>query len=434
MSLSTSAQSVLELQTALARKSKSNPNFRFYSLYDKVWRKDVLKEAWRKVRANKGGAGVDQVTLAEIEQNGVEQFLNGLQVELRLQNYKPQPLRRVYIPKANGKLRPLSIPTVKDRVVQQAVKMVIEPIYEALFFPNSFGFRPNRGAQQAVEWVDKLLRWQLDQVIETDIEDCFGSIPHRGLMKRMAQRIADGRILGLIRQWLRCGVMEEGRVRSRVSGTPQGGVISPLLANVYLDGLDRIWWKKGMYNRRGCNAHLIRYADDLVILTDQGTREPWRLLEETLREMGLKMNPQKTRVLNAREDDFDFLGFNFRKVINPATGKSFALIQPSRKAQQALKIKLRDMTSPQAAKKVSAVVQEINPVIRGWVNYFRVGHSSAVFGKVRDYTLRRVRRYVRRRQGRPGYGWKNLPNEFFYGTLGLFYDYHVERTPSPARG
>lgn len=434
MSLSTSAQSVLELQTALARKSKSEPNFRFYSLYDKVWRKDVLKEAWRRVRANKGGAGVDWVTLAEIEAAGVEQFLSDLQSELRRRSYKPQPLRRVYIPKANGKLRPLSIPTVRDRVVQQAARLVIEPIYEALFFPNSFGFRPNRGAHQAVAWVDKLLGWQLEQVIETDIEDCFGSIPHRKLMDRVARRIADGRLLALIRQWLRCGVMEEGRTRTQVSGTPQGGVISPLLANVYLDGLDRVWWKKGMYDRRGCNAHLIRYADDLVILTDKSTGEPLRLLENTLAELGLKMNPQKTRVLNAREDDFDFLGFNFRKAKNPETGKWFSYVQPSRKAQQVLRTKLRDLTSPQVQKKVSVVVQGINPVIRGWVNYFRVGHSSAVFGKVRDYTLRRVRRYVRRRQGKHGYGWKNLPNEFFYGTLGLFYDYHVASAPSPARG
>ena len=430
MSLITQS-SVRNLQQALARKSKSEPKYRFYSLYDKVCRMDVLKEAWRMVRTNKGSGGVDRITLDEIENSGVDSFLSTLQDELKSHSYKPQPLLRVYIPKARGGKRPLSIPTVRDRVVQQAVRLVIEPIFEVHFSSASFGFRPKRGAQDAVKEIWKLLNWGLIQVVEADIEDCFGSIPHGDLMKRIAERIADGQILKMIRLWLRCGIMEEGQVRTQTTGTPQGGVISPLLANVYLDKLDQEWNQQGMDERR-YNAHLVRYADDLAIFTDKSPREPERLLRVTLGNMGLKVNESKTRVLNARRGNFDFLGFNFRQCLNPRTGKWFALVRPSHKAQMTLKRKLKTLTSPQVQRKISEVVGEINPVLRGWVNYFRIGNSSSVFSEVREFALCRMRRYMRRRQGRHGYGWKNLSNEFFYGTLGLFYGYHTEGRPIPA--
>ena len=424
MSLATS-DSVQELQRTLAGKSKSSPGCRFYSLYDKVYRTDVLREAWRRVKANGGSSGSDGVTLGDVAKLGVEAFLSRLQEELKTGRYKPTPLRRVYIPKANGKKRPLSIPTVKDRVIQQAVRMVIEPLFEVHFSPSSYGFRPKRGAHDAVREVVKLLNWGLVHVVETDIEDCFGSIPHHRLMERLAARIADGRVLGLIRAWLRCGVMEDGAVRSQTAGTPQGGVISPLLANVYLDALDQRWSRQAMTRREGANAHLVRYADDLVVLTDKSTEPPSRLLMETLRRLELRAHPAKTRVLDTREDDFDFLGFNFRKAVNPKSGKSFPLVLPSRKAQAALREKLRGVTAPYVQKQIGEVVREMDPILRGWVNYFRVAHSARVFTKVRGYANCRLRRYLRRRQKRHGYGWKNVPNEFFYGPLGLFYDYRV---------
>ena len=432
MSLATSS-SVQELQRTLAGKSKSSPDFRFYSLYDKVYRTDVLREAWRRVKANGGGSGGDGMTLSGIAKLGVDAFLSRLQEELKTGRYNPTPLRRVYIPKASGGKRPLSIPTVKDRVVQQAVRMVIEPLFEVHFSGSSYGFRPKRGAHDAVREIVKLLNWGLVHVVETDVEDCFGSIAHSRLMERLAQRIADGRVLGLIRAWLQCGIMDEGAIRSQTAGTPQGGVISPLLANVYLDALDQEWSRQAMSRREGANAHLVRYADDLVILTDKDTELPSRLLMETLARLELRAHPKKTRVLDARRDDFDFLGFNFRKSLNPRSGKSFPLVLPSQKAQKAIRQKLRDATSPMVQHKIGEVVREVNPMLRGWVNYFRIAHSARAFGRVREYALCRLRRFLRRRQTRHGYGWKNVPNEFFYGTLGLYYDYRVVRTSASAR-
>lgn len=431
MSLITSS-TVLELQRTLAGKSKLESARRFHSLYDKVYRMDVLSEAWRRVRMNRGTSGVDGETILGIEACGVEEFLEDLTEELRLKSYRPEPLRRVYIPKGSGGRRPLGIPTVKDRVVQQAVKLVVEPIFEAHFSKASFGFRPGRGCHQAVKEVEMLLNWGLVNVVEADIVDCFGSIPHDGLMKAVAARISDGAILRLIRQWLKCGVMEDGIIRSTVTGTPQGGVISPLLANIYLDGLDRAWRVMRMSKREGHNAHLVRYADDLVILTDKSPQEPYETLMGILQGLGLKPHPVKTRVVDAQKENFDFLGFNFGKKKNPRTGRWFALVLPSRKAQMSLREKVRRSTAPCVQKKLGVVIrEEINPVVRGWVNYFRIGHSGRTFNKVRNFVLCRVRRYIRRKQKRHGYGWKKLDSNFFYGTLGLYYDYRVAGRPKP---
>jgi group II intron reverse transcriptase/maturase len=424
MSLET-PDKVRDLQQALAGRSKFGGDGRFYSLYDKVYRMDVLWEAWRRVKANRGASGVDGQDIEAVEAGGVDSFLSDLAEELRTKRYRPAPLRRVWIPKSDGKKRPLGIPTVKDRVAQQAVRLVMEPIFEVRFSKSSYGFRPERGCQQAILRTRQLLNWGLVHVIEADVVDCFGSIPHRGLMKAVARRIADKSILRIIHLWLTCGVLEQGRWSPTSAGTPQGGVISPLLANIYLDALDRRWKRRQMSSRAGHNAHLVRYADDLVILTDKGTEEPFRVLSAMLKKLGLALHPGKTRILDARQDDFDFLGFNLRKMVHPRSGKWWTLLQPSHKAQLALQEKVRMLTSSHRSAKVGEVVREVNPVVRGWVNYFRIGNSSRVFQKIRHFVGCRIRRYIRRRQNRHGYGWKAITSDFLYGALKLFYDYRV---------
>jgi group II intron reverse transcriptase/maturase len=432
MSLETQ-ESVRHLQQELAGKSKLEPEYRFYSLYDKVYRMDVLWEAWLKVKANKGSAGIDGMTVAEIEAAGAGEYIKSIHEELKAKSYRPQPLRRVWIPKANGKQRPLGIPTVKDRIVQQAVRMIIEPIFEVNFSDCSFGFRPGRGCQQAAKEVVKYLNWGLTNVVEADIVNCFGSIPQQRLIKAVALRIADGAILKLIRQWLKSGVMENGQYHETTMGTPQGGVISPLLANIYLDALDQVWKRRKMADREGSNAHLVRYADDLVVLTDGDPKNPMQLLERIFGKLDLELHPEKTRILNARMADFDFLGFNFRQRKNPKTGKWFCLMQPSRKAQNNLREKIREATTPGVKAELGVVVKErMNPILRGWVNYFRIGNSSKVFWKIQHFAEARLRRFMRRRQGRYGYGWKDITSELLYGKLGLFYDYGVIRY-RPAR-
>jgi group II intron reverse transcriptase/maturase len=389
---------------------------------------DVLWAAWQKVRANKGSSGIDKMTVAEIETTGAGGYIKAIHEELKAKQYRPQPLRRVWIPKSNGRQRPLGIPTVKDRIVQQAVRMVIEPIFEAHFEECSYGFRPGRGCQQAAKEVVKYLNWGLTHVVEADIVNCFGNIPQQRLMKAVALRIADGAVLKLIRQWLSSGVMENGQYHETTMGTPQGGVISPLLANIYMDALDQVWKRRNMPDRDVTNAHLVRYADDMVVLTDLRPENPMKLLERVLGKLGLEMHPEKTRILNAKTEDFDFLGYNFRQRKNPKTGKWFCLMQPSQKAQNNLREKIRKVTAPSGKEKTGVVVRErVNPILRGWINYFRIGNSGRVFNKIRHFAAARMRRFIRRRQGRHGYGWKTITSEILYGKLGLFCDYRVVR-------
>jgi group II intron reverse transcriptase/maturase len=310
-----------------------------------------------------------------------------------------------------------------------AVKIVVEPIFEAGFAECSYGFRPRRNAHQAVGEVKKYLNWGLVNVIDADINDFFGKLNHKKLMEMISGRIMDKNILKLIKQWLESGIMEEGNIRKTTTGTPQGGVISPLLANVYLNELDRYWKKKGYSNRDGMNTHIVRYADDLVIFTNKGLEKPMLALKEKLQELGLNLNPEKTRTLSADNGNFDFLGFNFKQTWNRDKTKKFPLMRPSHRAEISVKAKIRDITKVRPVK-VSEIVREINPVLRGWVNYFRVGNSRNSFSKIRHYTVKKIRRFIRKKQGRHGYGWNDLPNSFLYGDLGLFYDYNVQRLPS----
>lgn len=414
---------VRELQRKLYLKSKAEKRYRFYSLYDKVCRLDILVEAWKQVRANKGACGVDGKTIEMIETNGVESFLKQLQKELISKTYQPQTVKKVLIPKADGSQRPLGIPTVKDRVVQTAVKVVIEPIFEADFQNCSYGFRPKRSTHQAVKEGRKFLNWGLVNVIDADISDYFNNISHRKLLELVTKRIVDGQILWLIKQWLKCGVLEEGKIRKQITGTPQGGVISPLLANIYLNMLDENWQRKNYPERNGLNAHLIRYADDLLILTDKNATVPQRLLESELKQLGLEMNSKKTKIISVEKDNFDFLGFNFRKIINRKK-KKIVSITPSVKAQEVIRAKIKEITQNRPVK-VSKIIEELNPVLRGWVNYFRIGNSAKVFDRIRNYTVMKVRGFIRHRQIKNGYGWKEITSDYLNGTLGLYNNWRV---------
>lgn len=424
MSLATPGR-VQELQRKLYRKSKAEPGCRFYTLWDKACRKDVLEEAWRRVKANKGAGGIDGETIAAVETAGVEEFLSRLADDLKTGTYRPMPVRRVWIPKASGGKRPLGIPAVRDRVAQMAVKMVVEPILEADFRDCSYGFRPQRGPHDAVQEVAKFLNRGCVNVVDADIRDFFGQIPHDKLMRVVARRIADGRVLRALKAWLTCGVMEEGRVRAQTIGTPQGGVISPLLANAYLNELDAYWEKAGHADWRGRNAHLVRYADDLVILTSGDAVKSLDVLRERLNGLGLELHPDKTRLVNADEGSFDFLGFSFRKVWNRRRTRRFTLRIPSRKAEASIRDKVRGLTRYERTVKLEQVIREINPVVRGWVNYFKIGNSSDSFHGIRDYIVKKTMRYLRRKQLRRGFGWKTLDSDLLYGRYGLFHEYKV---------
>ena len=415
----TTTDTVQELQRKLYQKAKSKADFRFYALYDKVYRIDVLSKAWERVKSNKGASGIDGQTFEDIEQQGVGQFLKGIQQELKAKTYRPQPARRVYIPKPDGTKRLLSIPTIKDRVVQTALKLVIEPIFEAGFEDCSYGFRPNRSSQQAALEVRKLLNFGYKEVIETDIEDCFGSIPHRELLDMVAKRVVDGNILWIVKLFLKAGVMEGKDRWTDNKGTPQGGVISPLLANIYLNNIDKGW--KPLNN----SARLIRYADDLVIMTKYRSEMIKAKLEEIVTRLKLRLKQSKTRILNAEYEHFDFLGFTFIKDLNRNKDKRTTYFYPSHKAENAIRRRIRQIVDYRRPVKVENIVKELTPVVRGWVNYFRIANSSRKFGKIKFYTAQRIRKFMRRHRGKVGYGYKQYPDTFLYQKLGVYNDYCV---------
>ena len=418
---------VRELQRKLYLKSKKEKNFKFYSLYDKVYRMDVLKEAFKKVKANKGAPGIDGERIEDIKEE--EKYLVEIQEELKAEKYKAKAVKRVWIPKRNGKLRALGIPTVKDRVVQMAVKIIIEPIFEAEFQECSYGYRPNKSAHQAVEEIKKYLNWGLVNVADADISDFFGTIEHKKLIQIVRRRVIDRKILKLIKNWLRSGIMEEGKEsKGNKRGTPQGGVISPLLANIYLNEVDRYWKESGKEERKELNAKIIRYADDLVIMTNKGLGKPLKILGEKLEELGLKLNKEKTKVVSADRKDFDFLGFNFRVKWNKTKTKKFPLMIPSRRAEKDMIAKIREITKTSPIK-TEEIVKRLNTVLIGWRNYFGIGHSSRAFHKIQKYTVKKIRRYIRKKQGKRGYGWKEITNGYLNKTLGLNNNLKVTWTP-----
>jgi RNA-directed DNA polymerase len=394
-------EKVRQLQRKLYVCAKSSKTRRFHALYDRIYRSDVLWEAWRRVRSNRGAAGVDAETIQAIEQRGEGEFLAEIEAALRAGRYRPSPVERRYIPKADGKQRPLGIPTVRDRVTQMAAKIVIEPIFEADFQPCSYGFRPKRSATQALEAIRVAGNQGYNLVVDADIQGYFDSIRRDTLMELVKERISDRRVLKLIGQWLEAGVMEEGTVRETLTGTPQGGVISPLLANIYLNKLDRIWAA-----RCGQLGVLVRYADDFVAMcrTESAAREALRRIGLVMNRLGLTLHPAKTRLVDLRrgKESFVFLGCTIRKKRSIQRNPRWHFVQrwPSPKATKRLRDRVRELTSKrQSGKDVKQIIAELTPVLRGWGNYFRTGNADREFNKMDSFVVKSLRRWQFRRGG-----------------------------------
>lgn len=436
MSLATS-DAVRRLQQKLYDKAKAEPTFRFYALYDKVYRSDILAHAWKISHANAGAPGVDGVRFEDIETQGAAEWLETLGKELREKTYKPAPVRRALIPKPGGGERPLGIPTVRDRVVQTAVKLVLEPIFEADFEDMAYGYRPGRSAQEAVKEVHGALCDGYTDVVDANLSKFFDSIPHAALLKSVARRVADREVLRLIKAWLKAPVEErDGRGNRRMSGgkkstrgTPQGGAISPLLANVYMHRYLRAWKQQGKAHEY--RAKLVNYADDFVILSRGKAAEALAWTRRVMTAIGLELNEVKTCVRKARRESFDFLGYTFGPDYFRKDGHWYLSAKPGKKAVQRLKGATTALLRPGNLAAWPDVVGRLNRVLRGWANYFSYGTRLMAYRAIDNHVYERVRHFLRRRHKVPTHGTRRFPRELVFGELGVLRLRTLHLAPTP---
>jgi group II intron reverse transcriptase/maturase len=422
-------ENIQKLQTALHAKAKGEPGFRFYSLYDKIYRRDVLEHAYACCRANKGAAGVDAERFEDIETYGVERWLGELTDTLREKTYRPQALRRVYVPKPNGKLRPLSIPTIRDRTAMMAATLILAPIFEADLPPEQHGYRPEHSALSAVQETRDLLVTGRTQVVDADLTDYFGSIPHAELMKSVARRVVDRHVLHLLKMWLEAPVDEtddQGRTRRTTRnkdskrGIPQGSPISPLLSNLYMRRLVLGWKRRGYESR--FDARIVTYADDLVICCRYRAQEALIALRQIASEIGLTLNEEKTRVCRLPEGRFDFLGYSFERCYSERTGRSYLGSRPSKKSIRRVVQGINAQTERKTmCLDAAIVVERLNRQLRGWANYFCLGPVSKSYRAVNAHAMQRLRRWLCNKHKISGNGKTRFPEQYLHETLGLVY-------------
>lgn len=414
-----------ELKRKIYLTAKSEKQKRFWGLYCHIAKEEVLYQAYKEAKKNKGAAGIDGKTFEDIERYGLEKFITEIREELIQGTYIPERNRRVYIEKENGKLRKLGIPTIKDRVVQGAIKQIIEPIFEADFSENSYGYRPKKSQHQAVVRVSQGIMRRFTKVIDVDLTAYFDNINHEILMKKIKRRIKDDKLLGLIGKILKA---------TGNKGVPQGGVISTLFSNIYLTAIDKMFERAAKETEHNGYTQIdyCRFADDTVILINGYPTLEWlvrkamRRLKEELAKLKVDMNEEKTKIVDMNKGEtFDFLGFTYRKVSSLINPKGMVMITPKKKKVQNLVARVRNYIRENKSLKVSVLIKGLNEILRGWTNYYRIGHSSRVFSKVKDWVEKKVRRYVRKSQGKKGFGWKVWSKEVIYKKWGLFNDYQI---------
>ena len=419
--------SLQDLRRRLYIKAKAEPAWRFWGLYVHVCKMETLQEAYEMAKSNDGAPGVDGVTFEAIEESGVESFLKQIRDELVNNTYRPMPARKKEIPKDGGKkVRVLSIPSIRDRVVQGAIKLILEPIFEADFQSGSYGYRPKRTAHQAVSRVAQAIVEEKTRVIDFDLRAYFDNVRHSPLLAKVARRVNDKAMMHLLKMMLKA---------TGKKGVPQGGVASPLLSNIYLTEVDRMLEKAMVTTRRGKYTHVqyARFADDLVVLIDSHPRHDWlvkaveRRLREEFAKLGVEINEEKSRMVDlSKEESFAFLGFEYRRILSRKRKWRVQYV-PRLKKRTALLAKLREIFCRYVSQPVGRVIELINPVLRGWVNYFAVGHSSRCFSFVKDWVERKIRRHLMRARQRPGFGWNRWSRTWLYERLGLFHEYRLRR-------